>query len=30
MIAADLDWSQQRRRWRQLQRTVRAGNRAAR
>src|ERR1700730_387520 len=29
-IAADLDWSQQRRRWRKLQRTVRARTRASR
>ena len=29
-IAADLDWSQQRRRWRKFQRTTRARNRAAR
>ena len=29
-IAADLDWSQQRRRWRQLQRTTRALSRASR
>jgi len=29
-IAADLDWSQQRRRWRKLQRTSRARGRAAR
>ena len=28
-IAADLDWSQQRRRWSRLQRTVRARNRAS-